>query len=60
MTTTTTHTYRVEFSIYGANPTPAWRRAVVSAVTVEAATAKEARELAGYGAATRSVTRIGQ
>lgn len=47
--------FRVEFSIYGANPTPAWRKAIVSSVVVYAADATQAREIAGYGDATRSV-----
>jgi hypothetical protein len=51
-----TNTYRVEFSIFGADATPAWKRAIVSAVTVEATSPEEARELAGYGDATWSVT----
>lgn len=51
-------TYRVEFSIFGANPTPAWKRSIVSAVTVEADSPESAREVAGYGDATYSVSRV--
>ena len=53
-TTRTLRPYRVEFSIFGADS--GWRRAIVSAVTVNASSVEGARELAGYGDATWSVT----
>lgn len=51
-------TYRVEFSIFGADVVPTWKRAVVSAVNVEADSAETAREVAGFGDATWSVSKI--
>jgi hypothetical protein len=51
----TTATFRVEFSIYGADASPAWMRAIVSAVNVEATSPEEARKVAGFGDATWAV-----
>lgn len=51
-----TRPFRVEFSVFGADATPKWRRAIVSSAVVHARDADHARELAGFGDATRSVT----
>lgn len=54
--TTSQATYRVEFSIYGADATPSWKRSIVSAVAVRASSPEEAKRIAGYGDATWSVS----
>lgn len=56
--------YSIEFSVYGSNPTPAWRKAITTTMTVTAANEDAAREaacvkmpsLAGDRDAIRSVT----
>lgn len=40
------NTYSIEFSVYGSNPTPKWRSAITSTLTVSADTGEAAREAA--------------